>query len=425
MKKKTILLFLMLIMLMSCFNDLNDLIYEFSEFKEPICVKIGVPVNGNGRGWANARNSLQTAIGDASPGDEIWVAGDMTVSSAIDISEAVSIYGGFKGNESKREEAKGRSNVINTGSLNYLFTITAAGSAICGFSFTNSTGCAVQLNADLSADISNCEFKNNYAGLSGGGGVSCSVNNFLNVNNCVFTGNVLSGGGLRGGAICFISGVLNISNSIFNENLSSSYGGAIYCDDGSSLTVKNSYFFKNHSSSIGGAIYSNGSNVINISDNCIFDGNYAYSGGAILITGNSTVQIDNNCFFHNNYVTSGSGGAILLTNFIDAAFVDIHFKNNYTISAVTMGGGAIAATNSVYGNLIIKQCIFESNYTLTSVMGGGAILLENNINSQICDSAFLYNSVETGNGGAIYKTTSVMLIMENNYFQGNTPDDVY
>lgn len=67
--------------------------------------------SGDGLSWATARKSLQTALADAGPGDEIWLAaGEYRPSEGLDrsasffLKSGVAIYGGFAGGETTRDQ---------------------------------------------------------------------------------------------------------------------------------------------------------------------------------------------------------------------------------------------------------------------------------------------------------------------------------
>ncbi|MBN1500460.1 MAG: hypothetical protein JW982_09900 [Spirochaetes bacterium] len=426
MRKKTIIILLMLITLMSCFNDMNDLIYEFSDFKEPICVIIGAATNGTGRGWANARNDLQATITGASAGDEIWVAGDIDFGTgtapALVISRSVSLYGGFRGDETKREDARGRS--LITGSITgNMLTISGDIVSINGFTFTNTVGNSLYINTNSKVNLRNCEFLSNISG-DFGGAINCFSNSILNVDNCIFKENTSTS---DGGAIYCNSGTrLNIFNSIFQGNTGSS-GGAIYSLSSTVNISDNCVFDSNSAGSRCGAILSVNS-IINISNNCKFTGNHGLVGGAILSEKNplddplkSILNISDNCEFSNNYSTLG--GAVSVSYGIAKISENCVFNGNYAHSGAANGG---AISFSLCDEVIITDCVFINNYLDKYAIGrnGGAILLESNDFVYVKSCQFINNSA-TGNGGAIYKNNVTFLTLENNYFQGNTPDDVY
>jgi len=67
-------------------------------------------MNGPGDSWTNAFRSVAQAISIASPGCEIWVATG-SYPEQITIRPGVSMYGGFAGTESFRQERRPRQNV--------------------------------------------------------------------------------------------------------------------------------------------------------------------------------------------------------------------------------------------------------------------------------------------------------------------------
>ncbi len=62
-------------------------------------------ISADGTTWSTALKTIQEAINAAREGDEIWVKmGTDSLSSQIDVDKTVNLYGGFAGNETKRDE---------------------------------------------------------------------------------------------------------------------------------------------------------------------------------------------------------------------------------------------------------------------------------------------------------------------------------
>ena len=74
-------------------------------------------VNLDGSSWEMAYNNLTDALNSAELGDEIWVAEGTYTPSATDreisfeMKDGVSLYGGFKGTESKRKSRNWITNI--------------------------------------------------------------------------------------------------------------------------------------------------------------------------------------------------------------------------------------------------------------------------------------------------------------------------
>ncbi len=162
----------------------------------------------DGTAWIDAFLNLQSALGTANYGDQIWVAkGTYLPTEALDreisfnLPNGVSLYGGFAGNEGILEERNVESNItilsgdigvaglrtdnsyhivtIYQGDENTVldgFTITLGYAANAFSGFPHEFGGGVLVAADVSWPLStpviaNCLFEHNRAGS--GGGLAC------------------------------------------------------------------------------------------------------------------------------------------------------------------------------------------------------------------------------------------------------------
>jgi hypothetical protein len=265
---------------------------------------VNVNANGEGAGtsWQDAFFDLEPALRAARRGDEIWIAEGAYFPSrrlqasgrqsrpederdvTFEIPRGISIFGGFKGTESHRNQRQGRSDrtiisgdfqkdalrnnnarhvmVINSSvgtGLTVLdgFTIrdgfaneTAGGGLrisplddyipaayvdLVGMIFENnyaSNGGALFANV-FEGNIIDSDFRVNTAENSGGAiFINIAVGNFKSILNCRFLWNVA---GNDGGAIARIGGSTDyayqsIRNSLFLQNKAGSQGGAILHD---------------------------------------------------------------------------------------------------------------------------------------------------------------------------------------------------
>ncbi len=138
---------------------------------------------------------------------------------------------------------------------------------------SNGTGGAVFVSVEASADITQSQFKSNFAYFGGGAVASANAT------------------------------VFSISDSTFDSNSTTLGGGALY-PNGNSATIENSTFL-NNSADTGGAIHSNAARVeVN---NSTFAGNSAVNHGAI-DSRVGTITVNNSTFSGNT--ASGLGDTL-------------------------------------------------------------------------------------------------------------------
>ena len=304
-----------------------------------------------GLSWETACNTIQGAVDIANPtGDEIWVKeGTYLLSSQITINKSVSIYGGFAGTETARDQRDWANNptiVDGNNSVNCIDS-TEAVPAIDGFIIQNGkTALSGSFNS-----ISHCTFTGNTGSktvhLCGYGNVAINDSTFINntasdrlilvctsvspfkINNCVVSYNTAPN-------VLFFSytpGVTRtITNSTFSHNTVTSIikleysssctvsnstflnnnGRAIELESLTNITASNSTFAGNTSQGNGAAIYDAGgihASYVNLT-NCIFSGNTSQggNGGAIYLQGAEASGKLTNCIFNGN--AANQGGAI-------------------------------------------------------------------------------------------------------------------
>ncbi len=281
-----------------------------------------------GSNWATDACSLQTALGSASSGDEIWVMKGKYVptrsildrNASFKIDKAISIYGGFAGTETTRNQRdpatqvtilsgdidnndinadknnidETTSNIVGNNSYHVVtvsnsmatgavldgFTITggkANNDSDCSATSTNGCGGGVVINSG-NPTFSNITIIGNLANNSmftqhtGGGGMFI-VFATPNLTNVTFTGNSAANGG--GMFIQMASPTL--TNVTFNNNVAYA-GGGIYDYWGSNPTLINTTFSQNTATMAGS----------NVTDRL---------GSAIFMDGNVGIQIYNSIFW--------------------------------------------------------------------------------------------------------------------------------
>jgi hypothetical protein len=121
--------------------------------------------------------------------------------------------------------------------------------------------------------VENCEFRNNYAGLYGGGlGVGSSEMTTV-VRGCVVTNNTA---GLNGGGVWVNRAMLRLENSVVARNTASA-GGGLYANRAWSCEVTGCTFARNDAPVCGG-IYAAWTSVVSVSGTIVA---YGREGGAL------------------------------------------------------------------------------------------------------------------------------------------------
>jgi predicted outer membrane repeat protein len=249
--------------------------------------------SNDGNSWEDAFTDLQTALGKATNGYEIWVAeGTYKPTSGTDRSKSFQmvqgggIYGGFNGTEAFRYQRDWTSNITilsgdigtpNDHSDNSCNVVKGADYAILdGFTITagrayssgpggppaNPHGGGMY-NSSVSPTVINCTFIDNSATSLGGGMYS---GGFLTITNCIFTGNSAN----EGGGV-YNNGDSTLTNCVFTGNSADSGGGGIF-NYYSASTLTNSTFTGNSAGGAGGMFNWRSEPTLT---NCIIWGNNA------------------------------------------------------------------------------------------------------------------------------------------------------
>jgi hypothetical protein len=278
---------------------------------------------GDGTSWATAKKELQSAIAQATSGQQVWVkAGTYKPTLGIDrnisfsMKNDVAIYGGFTGTETLLEQRNEIYNLtILSGDLNgddvgftnngensihVVNNISINSTAILdGFTITkgnansgtyNSGG--GMLNNNASPTIKNCLFLSN-AGTDYAGGMFILGTSSPVLNNCVFDGN-------SHGAVCIISATFTASNCIFNNN---SGEAAVTSLQGNAFLYNCTITSNGVAGSLGG-IFGSVANII--VQNCIF-----YNNTADVTTGLLDIYAADlsSASIANSFMYDGYGGA--------------------------------------------------------------------------------------------------------------------
>lgn len=314
--------------------------------------------SNDGSSWDTAYKSVQKAIDDlaAQPGvpGEVWVAAgtyspvsrlteDPDSPASFRMYDGISVYGGFAGTESSKDERA-------KGSMPWQYTNATV------FEATAYSGENVWNDADHKWTLSSGSVHVVwFAPLPG-------EEDFTNIT-------VLDGVTVRGGMSNAVESVgfentkgagvymkgrnVYLNNSIVKDNVSLSDGGGIYLDGG---RVQGCLVYNNSSETRGGAIYMDNSGLVLRS---MLTNNAALEGGAIYMDNNSlqedgqnhpeyqilsTSVVSNNTSVHNGAVYCNRGGIILQTT----------ITNNNTPTATDNASGDASQTGGLYINEYAK-----------------------------------------------------------------------
>lgn len=313
---------------------------------------------GDGTTWATAIGSIDEAIDKSKVGDEIWIASGIykptkllksnkKKSRSFIIKDGVSLYGGFKGNETSKQQ---RERKKDGNPYDYL----------------NET---ILSSDDGVEDKWERTFQDastyRYAWKTRNEQIPGTENNYCHVlfcqekilNKTIIDGLTLKGANAQeykvkaaGGALYAIGNIqlttckiVENSSWFKNESTKSSdtNGGAVYIDGTEGALIKDCYFARNYAHSSygnanGGAIYAKGT----IIENCYFEDCVGLDfGGAVYAIGGKI----NNCEFTTCY--GAAGGAIYSTGTI---------QNNIIYNCRGLKGGGIYNVGNAYNNIVFN-----------------------------------------------------------------------
>ena len=407
-------------------------------------------VSGNvtGQTWDSSFTTLQAAVDRVQimGGGEVWVKACVYTSTTgpiVTMKEGVSLYGGFAGTETTRDQRDWTMNVtIIDGEDTRLCVAGANDAAFDGFTVKRAgdeggfyygggmentsvsptiRNCVFTLNSKYpgisnfgcAPSVEYCSFINNSCDDNPFGGAMLSLQSSPTIQDCVFTSNVGAAvnfqdacyptitrcvftfnSNLEGPGGAILGGSPTITDCEFTSNLGS-IGSAIW-GRGSGSVIKNSVFTGNQAKGGGGALYVETSLSIL---NCEFVQNTAWDGGAILVTGASASPTISNCYFQENTATP---------------------KESIYAPYIGSAGGAIC---SVGISAMITNCVFAGNSALADTWDGlagqgGAVYI--NSSATLINCSFAGNSAKSV-GGAI-AAVSVPYILKNCILYGNTTE---
>ena len=263
--------------------------------------------SGDGGSWATAMGDVQAAIDAASSGDSVWIATGTYYPNAVrelegaelfgysfELKDGVSLYGGFKGNETSLSERRKRKNGGDAWDFSYPTVLSQSEGNVGGVVRSGETPLTAQVVLD-GLVIQNGQAVG--SGVDGmGGGVQAM--GLITIRNCLISGNLArDGGGLAigGGATVESCGIFD--NELIEEGWGGKGGGLFLFGDGN--LVIGSVFSGNgcveNGVQNGGGVYATGSGSV---IHCTIVGNCAMrEGGGIWCEGD--VEVTNSIIWGN------------------------------------------------------------------------------------------------------------------------------
>ena len=345
------------------------------------------------------------------------IAGKLTViDCTFENNQSTSTGGAIKLNAKAEAVLKGtdeakavfKNNAGSSGGAIYLYQaqLSVDGYTFEGNTAKNNGGAIYQDTGASDVTASNTTFKSNTADENGG--AICIKGNVLNLENCLFEGNVTR---LQGGAIYQLEGTPKVtaSNTTFKSNTANGHGGAMYLARGEA-DIKDSIYEGNQAAKDGGAICTEEAGKVPLTiENTTFKNNKANTGGAVRQSAGTLTVTD--CTFETNQSTS-TGGSIVLNKNSEAVIKGTDeakavFKNNAGSS-----GGAIYLYQA---QLSVDGYTFEGN---TAKNNGGAIYQDTGASDVTASNTTFKGNTANSHGGAI-AITGNLLNLGNCLFEEN------
>ena len=263
--------------------------------------------SGDGGSWATALGDVQAAIDAASSGDSVWIATGTYYPSTVrelegaelfgysfELKNGVSLYGGFKGNETLLSERRKRKNGGDAWDFAYPTVLSQMDDAVGGVVRSGETALTAPVVLD-GLVIQNGQAVG--SGVDGMGGGVQAIGT-ITIRNCLISGNLSrDGGGLAigGGATVESCGVFD--NELIEEGWGGK-GGGLYLFGDNNLVI-GSVFSGNgceeNGVQNGGGVYATGSGSV---IHCTIVGNCAMrEGGGVWCEGD--VEVTNSIIWGN------------------------------------------------------------------------------------------------------------------------------
>ena len=403
----------------------------------------------NGTSWDHAYTELQSALGAAASGAEIWVAEgvyypdegpgqiDGDAESTFTLTDGVAVYGGFSGDEEAREARDWTANVTvlsgdiggddgtdahgvvtdtaNITGTNAFHVVTGGGvtetAVLDGFTITAGSAHGPDYyqhaggglyNQSSSPVLNNVIFRGNSAEWTGGG-IYNGLESNPKLTSVIFSGNQARDGG---GLFNYRSSP-TLTDVIFNANRSSQGGGGMYNRTtlGSLPKLNNVIFTDNRATWYGGGMY-NYDHSSAVLSNVIFSNNTAENGDGGGMRNRDSMPMLDNVTFSGNDARNGGGMDNKDSN---PTLTDVSFTGN---TADEGDGGGMHNSDS-------SPRLVNVTFSGNDAQNGGGMDNENS-SPTLTGVSFTGNTADEGDGGGMHNHPTSSPVLTNVTFFSNT-----
>ncbi|MGC9400246.1 MAG: LamG-like jellyroll fold domain-containing protein [Anaerolineae bacterium] len=230
----------------------------------------------------------------------------------------------------------------------------------------------------------------------------------LTLRDVLFEGNQADG---YGGGVISIEGHLTVIDSTFRDNRTLDYdGGGIHVGY-NPLTVTHSSFYSNTAAGDGGGIAAEEYSPVTL-DGVTFTRNTAFNGGGTYISGNMVdwegVLDATRCTFQENQAQSNGGGLYAVSSVVTVTHSD--FYSNTTVNSEGAG------FSMPYSEAVLEDVRFQGNEAQS--FGGGVYVYEGMLD--IVNGTFQQNRSLDESGGGLYASAGSTLTITQSAFYTNT-----
>ena len=267
--------------------------------------------------------------------------------------------------------------------------VTGGSVEMTGCTITNCTvnknGGGLYVDANSTANLTNCTIENNEA-YDGGG-----IANFgtLNVKDCTVQHNSVKGGG----AGIWSKGNAVISGTTVDQNTNAINGGGV--TNHHNMIIRDCTISANSATGLGGGLFTDSDGSTVLEGKNVISGNTANDGAGINHR-QGKLSVSNTSFLNNS--AKSDGGGIWANLGTEISLINVKMQGN---NCKTNGG----AINS-RGTVSLKNCAIESN---SADSNGGGVYMDSSSALTVVNSSITYCQSKSAGGGIYFHAGELIL----------------